>query len=149
MINKWVREERGSDYFTHQEGIKSIDYNTFKAKNLIQEGEEVENIGILVAADNYEDRAKYTSNMPAKTTLYNYAWERDEGFLSSAEVEVRQADDVLVPTRYFVNSYKSVSSEPGSSVKFGYTIINANSDIMVSKDKKEDVVVEENHTRNR
>jgi len=146
VINKRVKEFRGSDYFTHIEEIESVDECVFAGKNVIQEGDKVENIGTLIVADKYKDGATHTSNMPAKATLYNHAWERDEGLFSSAETSVTRIDDVLIPSRYHVNSYKSESSKPGSSVKFGHTLIKANSDISMTKDKKIDVVVEERHT---
>ncbi len=84
--------------------------------------------------------------MPAKITLVNYAWEEDDDMFSSATSSVRQTDDVLVPTRYHVNYYRSASDTEGSSVKFGYTIVNSGSKIEVLKDTKEDVVVDEQHT---
>ncbi|OUM70525.1 hypothetical protein PIROE2DRAFT_1404 [Piromyces sp. E2] len=145
VINKWVREERGSHHFIHQEGVESIDDCIFVAENVIQEGDEVENIGIFVQANLYEDRATHTSNMPAKITLYNYAWEEDNGPFSSAEASVKKLDDVLQPTRYYVNYYRSASSTSRSSVKYGYTLINSGSVIEVLKDIKEDVVVDERH----
>lgn len=146
VINKWVREDRGKHHFTHTEGVESVDDCVFVAEEVIQEGDEVENIGIYVEADKFEDRATHTSNMPAKITLYNYAWEEDDSWCSHAETSVKRKDDVLVPTRYHVNYYKSDSSKPGSSVKYGYTLINAGSRIEVLKDIKEDVVVDEEHT---
>ena len=146
VINKWVREDRGKHHFTHEEGVESVDDCVFVAEEVIQEGDEVENIGIYVEADEFEDRATHTSNMPAKITLYNYAWEEDDGMFSHAETSVKRKDDVLVPTRYHVNYYKSDSSKPGSSVKYGYTLIDAGSKIEILKDIKEDVAVEEEHT---
>ena len=85
VINKWVREDRGAHHFTHAEGVESVDDCVFVAKEVIQEGDEVENIGIYVEADKFEDRATHSSNMPAKITLYNYAWEEDDGMFSHAE----------------------------------------------------------------
>ena len=146
IINKWVREDRGKHHFTHEEGVESVDDCVFVAEEVIQEGEEAENIGIYVEADKFEDRTTHTSNMPAKITLYNYAWEEDDGMFSHAETSVKRKDDVLFPTRYHVNYYKSDSSKPGSSVKYGYTLIDAGSKIEILKDVKEDVVVEEEHT---
>lgn len=146
VINKWVRESSGKHHFAHAEGVESIDDCSFIAQEVIQEGDEVENYGIFVEADKFEDRAAHTVNMPAKITLVNYAWEEDEDMFSSASSSVRQVDDVLVPTRYHVNYYRSASDTGGSSVKFGYTIINSGSKIEVLKDTKEDIVVDEQHT---
>ena len=145
IINKSVREERGSDHFVHEERIESVDDCVFVARNMIQEGDKVNNIGTVVVADNYEDRATHTTNMPAKATLYNYAWERDEGLFSSAESSVKRIDDVLIPSRFKVGSFKSISSKPGSSITNGCTLVNANSDITMMKDVKKDVLVKERH----
>ncbi|OUM67022.1 hypothetical protein PIROE2DRAFT_59015 [Piromyces sp. E2] len=145
IINKSVREERGSDHYLHEERIESIDDCIFVARNVIQEGDKVDNIGIIVVADNYEDRGTHTTNMPAKATLVNEAWKRDEGLFSSAETSVKRIDDVLIPSRFKVGSLRSISSKPGSSITNGYTLINANSDITIMKDIKKDVVVEERH----
>ncbi|MBR1734570.1 MAG: HNH endonuclease [Alphaproteobacteria bacterium] len=146
VINKWVRESSGKHHFAHAEGVESVDDCSFIAQEVIQEGDEVENYGIFVEADRFEDRAAHTLNMPAKITLVNYAWEEDEDMFSSASSSVRQVDDVLVPTRYHVNYYRSASDTGGSSVKFGYPIINSGSKIEVLKDTKEDIVVDEQHT---
>lgn len=146
VINKWVRESSGKHHFAHAEGVESIDDCSFIAQEVVQEGDEVENYGIFVEADKFEDRAAHTVNMPTKITLINYAWEEDEDMFSSASSSVRQVDDVLVPTRYHVNYYRSASDTGGSSVKFGYTIINSGSKIEVLKDTKEDIVVDEQHT---
>ena len=83
--------------------------------------------------------------MPAKVTLHNYAWAEDDSWCSHAEAWVDRLDDYLEPTRYFVKKFLSKSDVKGSSAKFGYTFISADSEIDVLKDIKEDVVVHERH----
>lgn len=146
VINKWVKYEGNSDEGTYTEGVSSIDDCGFIAQKVIQDGRKVDNIGIFVEADTFEDRAYQTTNMPAKITLYNRAWKENNGLLSSSRTEVKRTDDILVPNRCHVNYYRSVNPETGSSVKFGYTLIKAGSKIEVIKDTKEDVVVDEKHT---
>ncbi|MDR1982539.1 MAG: hypothetical protein LBQ08_01940, partial [Holosporaceae bacterium] len=148
VINKWVRQESGKHHYTHAEGVESVDDCRFVARKVIQEGDDVENFGIFIEAEEFEDRGVHTVNMPAKITLFNYAWAEDEDLFSSASSSVTKRDDVLVPARYHVNYYRSLPSVDGreTSVRFGYTIINSGSKIEVLKDVKEDAVVEEKHS---
>jgi hypothetical protein len=122
-----VRIDSGKHHYTHAEGVESVDDCSFVARKVVQEGDEVENFGIFVEADEFEDRGIRTTNMPAKITLYNHAWAENDGLFSHAESSVTKKDDVLVPTRYHVNYYKSLPSKDGreTSVKFGYTIIES------------------------
>jgi hypothetical protein len=110
VINKWTKIDSGKHHYTHAEGVESVDDCSFAARRVVQEGDEVENFGIFVEADEFEDRGTRTTNMPAKITLYNYAWAEKSGLLSHAESSVSKKDDVLVPTRYHVNYYRSLPS---------------------------------------
>lgn len=146
IIKKWVRSERKKHSGSHTEGIDSVDECLFKAEKVNQRGRKVDNIGIFVEAETFEDNAVHTTNMPAKITLYNYAWAEKNGFMSTASTEVIKVDDVLVPTRYHVDYFYSNNADEGSSIKLGYTLLNSGSEVIITKDKKEDVVVDEEHT---
>jgi len=97
-------------------------------------------------ADKYEERGTHKSNIPAKTTLHNHAWKKNEKPFNSAETSVTRRDDVLIPINVTptFNSYKSESSKPGISIKIQTYINQENSTITIKKDK----IVEEKHIMN-
>ena len=148
VINKYVHESSSGSDYVHIEGISSVDDCEFIAPIVIQKGEKIENIGIKVNADVFTDLGISTSNMPACIVLHNYSHVEKSGLFSSASSDYRRIDDVLVPSRYHVNYYRSLADTSGkpTEVKFGYTLIKAGADIIVTKDVKEDVPIPERHS---
>ena len=146
VINKWSQDIRHGRNYAHAEGISSIDKCELRAPIVIQKGKHIENIGIKVSADVYEDHGKWTSNMPARATLHNYSHVEKRRFFSRASADCRRLDDVLFPTRFDVGQFRSLQAEGESAaVQFGYTMIKADAGIEVTKDRKEDVLVQERH----
>ena len=84
VINKWTRDWRKGNNYVHTEGIKSIDDCSFAAPLVIQEGEKIRNLGILVNAKIFEDQGIDTLNMPASVVLHNYAHFEKRGLFSEA-----------------------------------------------------------------
>ena len=147
VINKWSRDNHNGRNYAHAEGISSIDECEFSAPVVIQKGKQIENIGVKVEADIYEDQGELTTNMPARITLDNYAHAEKRGWFSRASADYRRQDDVLVPSRFNVNSFRSLQNDGESAeVRFGYTMIKAGAEIEVTKDRKEDIPVQERHS---
>lgn len=146
VIRKSVQHRQWGKNYADIEEIAGIDEDEFISPKIKQKGEYIENIGIHVMAGEYEDQGKFTSNIPAQTTLYNHVHTESRKFLSTNKQDVYQIDDVLVPARYEVDQFKSINAESGpSEVQFGDTFIRANANIISSKDKHKDVAIQERH----
>lgn len=155
LINKWVKYSKSGSNYVHAEGVQSIDECQLIAPIVVQKGNFVENVGISVEAWCFQDQGTHTVNRPAKITLYNHSHAEKHGWFSKRTSDFERWDDVLVPTRYKVNYYKSFDrpNEGGSnkhsdkkgSIKFSYTLIDAGAEIIVLKEDKQDIPVEEKH----
>lgn len=146
VINRWVRDSGGSRNYVHAEGVQNIDECQLIAPIIVQKGESIDNVGISVDAWCFEDQGIHTINRPAKITLYNHSYTEKRKWFSKRTADMKRWNDVLVPTRYKVNYYKSLDQRGKiTSVKFGYTLIDAGSEIVVFKDDKQDIPVPEQH----
>lgn len=146
VINKWSHDWRSGDNYVHTEGIESIDDCSFLAPIVIQKGTKIRNLGIAVNAKIFEDQGIDTLNMPASVVLHNYAHFEKSGLFGSASSDTRQLDDFHVPTRYHVEYFKSLGQEGKETrIGLGYTLIQAGSDIIITKSTKEDIPVDERH----
>jgi len=101
---------------------------------------------LLISINNNDaEMTKLLIDYAHKHNIIIDVGEKDEGLFKSAESSVKRIDDVLIPSRFKVNSFKSISSKPESNITNEYTLINSNLDISIMKDVKKDVVVEERH----
>ncbi len=146
IIEKWIRDSRWGSNYVHAEGIKSVNECELIAPMIVQDGDTVQNLGISVQAMRFEDQATNTSNMPATIRLYNDSHAEKRGWFSKSVSHLHREDDFHVPTRYRVNYYRSLNTggRP-TSVKFGYTLIDAGSDIIITKNDAQAVPVTERH----
>ena len=150
VINKWQRNYVNGSNYAHAEGVSCIDECSFEAPLVVQKGKEIENKGIAVRAIKYIDQGRQTTNSPARAQLLNYSHTERDGLFSHAESDVRMIDDVLIPTRYEVGEFLSLSSGTGdepSEITNSYTLIKADAKIQITKDVKRDLPVQERHER--
>lgn len=146
IIEKWVRYSRCGSNYVHAEGIKSVNECELIAPLIVQDGDTVQNLGISVQSMCFEDHGVNTSNMPATIRLYNDSHAEKRGWFSKSVSHLHREDDFHIPTRYQVNYYRSlnVGGRP-TSVKFGYTLIDAGSDITITKNDAQAIPVTERH----